>query len=150
MKRLPDWEQRLHDVIVKHAALPHVYGEHDCLLWPAAVIEAITGEDLGAEHRGKYDSLAKAYRHLGELGFDSPIDLLDSMFDRKPVGFAGRGDIALVAIPGTNMHLPAVVIGGHALAIVADSADYEGLARFPRSLWTRAWTIGEHHSGAMQ
>lgn len=151
MNRLPDWEQRLHDVIAANLTRPHEYGQHDCLLWPAAVVEAITGEDLGTPHRGKYDSLAKAYRYLGKLGFDSPTAFLDSLFDEKPVGFAGRGDLVLVEIPEAiapgGISLPAVVIGDHALAIVADAADYEGLARFPRSLWRKAWAVGEHHSG---
>lgn len=150
MNRLPDWEQRLHEVVVANLKRPHVFGEHDCLLWIAAVVEAITGDDLGSAHRGKYDSHAKAYRHLSEMGFDSPVTFLDSLFDEKPVGFAGRGDIVLVEVPNTNMHLPAAVIGDTALAIVADAADFEGLARFPRELWRKAWAVGEHHSGAMR
>lgn len=144
MKRLPDWEQRLHEAVTANLTRPHVYGEHDCLLWPAAVIEALTGEDLGKKHRGKYDSHAKAYRHLGKMGFDSPTALLDSLFDEKPIGFAGRGDVVLVHTEsGDN---PGIVMGGFAL-VVGEQGTQEGLIRAPRALWLKAWAIGEHHSG---
>lgn len=151
MKRLPDWEERFHTVVAANLRRPHVYGEWDCLLWPAAAVKAVTGKDLARGHRRKYNSLATAYRHLQSLGFDSPEAFLGVKFDEKPVGYAGRGDIVLVDVPATDgIRLPAVVIGDVALAIVADVAGYEGLARFPRSLWLKAWAVGDHHSGAMR
>lgn len=151
--RHPRWEQRLHTLIVKKRALPHDYGTHDCLIWPGLAVKAVTGEDHVSKHVGKYDSHAKAYRHLKRMGFDSPAALLDSLFDEKPVAFAGRGDLVLVAIPeeiapGVG-DLPAVV-WNDALAIVADVEGHEGLARFSRAMWRKAWAVGEHHSGDFQ
>ena len=121
MSRVPDWEQRLHDVIAANLARPHEYGRHDCLIFAGNVVKAITGKDFARGHRGKYDSHAKAYRHLKQMGFASPEALLDSLFDEKPIGFAGRGDIVLVHTEsGDN---PGIVIGDFALL------------------------VGEHHSG---
>ena len=144
MNRLPDWEQRLHDLVAANIARPHEYGRHDCLIFAANAVKAITGKDLGRGHRGKYDSHAKAYRHLKQMGFDSPAALLDSLFDEKPVGFAGRGDIVLVHTEsGDN---PGIVIGDFAL-LVGEQGTTEGLIRAPRALWLKAWAVGEHHSG---
>lgn len=154
MSRHPRWEQRLHTLIVKKRTLAHDYGAHDCLIWCGLAVKAITGDDIVTKHLGKYDSHAKAYRYLKRLGHESPAAYLDSLFDEKPVSFAGRGDLVLVAIPeelapGVG-ELPAVVIGADALAIVADAADHEGLARFPRPMWLKAWAVGEHHSGSFE
>jgi hypothetical protein len=145
MNRLPDWEQRLHDVVAKNLTRPYEFSQHDCLLWPAAAIKAVTGKDYGRGHRGKYNSHAKAYRHLKQMGFNGPAALLDSLFNEKPVGFAGRGDIVLVHTEsGDN---PGVVVGDFAL-LVGEQGEAEGLIRAPRSLWLKAWAVGDHHSGS--
>jgi hypothetical protein len=141
MKRRRDWEQRLHAIIVAKRDLPHEFGKHDCLLWTADAVKAVTGKDFGKGHRSKYKSLASAYRHLQEMGFDSPEALLDSLFPVKPIGFAGRGDIALCRTPtGDN---PGVVIGSDAL-VVGEQGETVGLVRVARKDWLKAWGVGDH------
>lgn len=145
--RHPQWEQRLHDLIAANWTRPYEHGAWDCLMWPAAAAKAVTGKDFARGHRGKYNSLAKAYRHLQTMGFTSPEALLDSLFDEKPIGFAGIGDIVLCRTPtGDN---PGVVIGGDAL-VVGEDGESDGLKRVARKDWLKAWTIGEHHSGPVE
>ena len=145
LERLPDWEQRLSALVAGNRDRPHAYGQWDCLLWPAAAVKALTGKDLGRGHRGKYRSQASAYRHLQTLGFASPAALLDSLFDEKPVAFAGRGDLVLVESESGEQ--PGVVVGQAALA-VGEQAGKEGLTAFPRGAWRKAWAVGEQHAPA--
>ena len=137
--RLSDWEQRLHDLVAANFDRPHEFGRHDCLLWPAAAVKALTGRDHGRGHRGKYNSLATAYRHLQQMGFDGPEALLDSLFDEVPIGFAQRGDLALCDFP--DGAVPGLVMGDFALIVATDGLN-DGLGRVPRSAWLKAWKIG--------
>ena len=134
--RLPDWEARLIACATANTARPHVFGEWDCLLAPAAFVEAVTGADHGKQHRGKYDSQAKAYRHLQRLGFANPEALLDSLFEEKPVGFAQRGDLVL-----SDDGIPGVCMGGFAVA-PGEEGERAGMVRKPRSAWVKAWKVG--------
>jgi hypothetical protein len=142
--RKPDWEHRLHEIIQKNRHRPYEPGQWDCLLFPAAAVKAITGKDFGRGHRGKYKSVASAYRHLKQMGFTSPAELLDSLFDEKPIGFAGRGDIVLCRTPtGDN---PGICVGGTAL-VVGEDGTAQGLVHVGRENWLKAWAVGDHHSG---
>jgi len=145
--RHPQWEQRLHELVDANIDRPYKYGAWDCMLWPAAAIQAVTGKNVGAPHRGKYRSAASASRYLRSIGFDSPEQMLDSIFEQKPIGFAMRGDLVLCRTPtGDN---PGVCYGDYAL-VVGEQGEAEGLVKVPRSLWVKAWAIGEHHSGPLK
>jgi hypothetical protein len=145
MSRHPQWESRLSALVAKRMNAPYVPSRHDCLLWPADVAKAVTGTDHARGHRGKYKSTATGYRYLREkLGHDTPESLLDSLFDEKPVGFAGRGDLVLA-----EDGIPAVCMGAFALS-VGQEGNHEGLVRVPREQWIKAWAVGEHHSGELK
>ena len=134
MSRHPKWEARLSECIGANRKRAYEPSRHDCLLWPAEAVKAVTGKDHGRGHRGKYKSAASAYRYLQMLGFTSPEEYLDNLFDEKPVGFAQKGDLVLVRTDtGDN---PGVCMGGFALV-----AGEEGLIRAPRALWLKAWGI---------
>lgn len=145
--RLPGWDTRLHELIAANMDRPHEPGQWDCLLFPAASVEAVTGADHGSAHRGKYRSIAGAYRHLQRMGFESSEALLDNLFDEKPIGFAQRGDLVLCRTPtGDN---PGVCMGDFALVVGADG-ERDGLVRVSRADWLKAWAVGEHHSGKLR
>lgn len=160
LARRPDWEPRLSDVIAANRDRDHAFGAWDCLLWPAAAVEAVTGHDFGRGHRGKYRSQASAYRHLNGLGFASPDLLLDSLFPAKGVAFAQRGDLVLVTMPEVGKaeagaaavaarKIPGVVFGDHALVVgelfAAGDLAATGFLYVPRSRWVKAWGVGDHH-----
>ena len=134
-------------MIAANYTRPYEQGVWDCVMWPAAAAKAVIGKDFARGHRGKYNNLAKGYRHLQKMGFDSPEALVDSLLDEKPIGFAGIGDVVLCRTPsGDNL---GVVIGGDALVVGEDESG-EGLKRVPRKDWIKAWTMGAHHSGPVE
>jgi hypothetical protein len=110
-------------------------------MFAAAAVKAVTGKDHARGHRGKYRSNASAYRHLKEMGFGSPEELLDSLFDEKPVGYAGRGDLVMAADG-----IPALCMGAFALS-VGQEDNSEGLVRVARDEWVKAWAVGDHFGG---
>lgn len=132
--RLPDWSQRLTAFVAAGRARAHTYAEWDCLLMPAAAVEAVTGVDHGAAHRGRYNSHASASVYLRSLGHADAEALLDSLFPQKPVGFAQRGDLVL----GSD-GVPALCLGGFAITVIEGHAGYLAVARRE---WTKAWRIG--------
>jgi hypothetical protein len=137
--RHPQWEARLQEFIVKNAARPHDWSDWHCLLFAADAIKAVTGKDLARGHRRKYKDSISAYRYLKQkLKADSPEALIDSMLDRKPVGFAQRGDIVM----GED-GIPMLCMGAFALSVAEGTT---GMVRVPREQWVKAWAVGEHHS----
>lgn len=132
--RLPDWEPRFVAWLTDIAEVPHAYGEHDCMVGLVAGASlALTGIDLGAEHRGKYHTRAEAHAYLHRLGHRGNVALLNSLFAHKPVLKAMRGDLIV-----DHKGVPGCVIGAHAVMI----GDH-GLVRIPRAAWgkKRAWSI---------
>ena len=131
MKRRGDWEAALAAYLERVRDKPYAYGQHDCLLFVAGSIKALTGKDLARGHRGKYKSATGAKRYLKKLGFSSPEKMLDSLLPAKPVGFAQRGDIVLAD------NNPGVCVGGEAVF-----AGEDGLILKPRAEWSKAWGVG--------
>lgn len=140
----PDWEERLSAWLAATADRRHRFGHHDCLMQPAGAIEAQTGRDFGADHRGRYNGAAGAARYLRRLGFGSAEALLDSILDPIPPAFAQRGDIALLQVPQGEA-VPGVVIGGEALFLI--HGEPEPL-RASRAAWAKAWSVGRRTVGA--
>jgi hypothetical protein len=132
---LPDWPARLHAFVTEHRSTPYQWGEHDCLLFAAKAVHALTGKDHRKKYRGKYSSFASAYAYMKKLGHDSPESLLDKLFDEKPVGFAQRGDLVLA-----SDGIPALCMGAFALS-VGQEGNSEGLVRVPRRDWVKAWAV---------
>ena len=71
-------------------------GEHDCALFAAGAVEAMTGDDFGADYRGRYKTLAGGYRRLKKLGFESHADLAASILEEIHPSRAMVGDLAAV------------------------------------------------------
>lgn len=80
---------------------PFKWGEHDCCLFAADAVLAMTGRDPAAAERGTYDSAAGALQLLAELGglaavaarAGEPITPLQ----------ATVGDVGLVNVNGTDL-----------------------------------------------
>lgn len=129
--RKVDWEARLNAYIAGVHDRPHAFGEHDCMIFCANAVRALTGRDLARGHRRKYRDKLSAASHLRSLGFADQEAMIDSLLPQKPVGFAQRGDIVL-----TEGGIPGVVFDGATAMIVGD-----GLVRVPRSQWLKAWEV---------
>jgi hypothetical protein len=95
MARLPDWTQRL-DAAVEAARLrPFVWGEHDCALWAAGVVYLLTGNDYGADFRGRYRSARGAAAQIARRGGLAAI-ATRALGYPVSIAQAQRGDVCLV------------------------------------------------------
>ena len=121
--RLRDWQSRLDATIAAHRAMPFAWGAHDCALFAADCVQAVTGTDPAADLRGKYRTEAGAARHIKRLGGMEAI--ADARLGaRVPVLMAQVGDVALIGADAPHF---AVCAGQHWLAAALDG----GLAVLP-------------------
>lgn len=113
MTRLPYWQVRLTDWLTATARLPFRPGRHDCALFAAGAVRAMTGVDMARGFRG-YRTLAEGKRFLRAKGFGDHIALAASVF---PISTTPHpGDLAVVATPDG----PALgVVQGRAVYVVA-------------------------------
>ncbi len=148
MQRTAGWEHRLNELFVAARKRAFVWGEHDCFLWAADAVLALTGHDPVADWRGRYTDELTALRTLRDyLGRPESLrDAADLLAERiaaeiganeASLAFARRGDVALV--DGAAHRTFAVVApNGRTLAAVTP----EGLARLPLDAGLRFWAVG--------
>jgi hypothetical protein len=96
MLRRDDWLMAYHEAMRKHSATPFTWGEHDCAILAADVIEAVTGRDLAEAFRGKYDSAESAKAIMRQHKIRSPISIVAKAFKKIPIAQAQVGDIAVI------------------------------------------------------
>lgn len=129
-RRLPDWRPRLVAYLEGVRARPFAYGSHDCALFAAGAVEAMTGIDPAGDYRGRYDSLKAGLK----LVRGTHLDVLRRDFEAIPPAFAGVGDLALIGEVG----FPAFGIfeGQHILVLRED-----GLGLMSRAAATAAYRV---------
>jgi hypothetical protein len=96
MQRLPDWKPRLTAWLSTIARKPFAHGEHDCALFVAGAIEAMTGEDPAARLRGRYTTARGGMRVLRREGFEDHVAVVAALLEDTPPAMAQVGDIAVV------------------------------------------------------
>jgi hypothetical protein len=111
IKRKPTWRSDLHGYLLSVWHKPFVWGEHDCGLFAAGAIEAMTGQNFAAEYRGRYTTLTGGLRLLKDKGFDTHADLAASLFAKAHPSRAGVGDLAAVRIDDAAIYALGVVQG---------------------------------------
>lgn len=114
---------------------PHRWGAHDCALFAAGCVAAITSKDFAAEFRGKYDDEPSAMRLLDTLGCADVGDLASRYLPEIAPHEARRGDVVL--IDGKLGPFLAIVDGRTAVGPAA-----RGLTHSPVELARRAWRVG--------
>lgn len=111
--RLHDWMPRLSALMSARLGAPFAWGVHDCCLFAADAVQAITGHDPMADLRGRYSTEREALRTVQRLG-----GLAGAAVDRMgPVvraDLAQPGDIGLGAVAGRQSL--AVCCGAHFMA----------------------------------
>lgn len=138
--RRPDWQSRFANIIREKRSSVFAFGENDCCLFAFDVIEAITGRDLGAPFRGKYDDLVSAVRVVNEYcGVKNLVAAVDkiaeecSLLEISP-RFAQRGDLGLYwDSPGPAL---GVCVGKGFAFLMPD-----GLTEIPMPSIARAWRV---------
>ena len=134
--RVPDWRARLSDEFDKGQTREFAWGSFDCALFACDCMWAETGQDMGAEFRGRYANEAEATA-LGSLA--GIAETIAARFGLPAItpGHAGRGDIVLIN-NGTEHGALAVVDFSGAYAVCPGS---HGLIRVRRHRWKRAWRV---------
>lgn len=102
LRRCEDWPAQLDAAIVEARERAFKWGEHDCALWAAAVVERMTGRDFAAELRGTYHTALGANRIIARRG--GLAEIVDDALGRDArvmVTRAQRGDV-VIATPSVG------------------------------------------------
>jgi len=134
MMRLKDWQSRFAALVAGARARPFEWGTHDCCLWAADAVQALTGRDPAAQWRGTYSSELGAFRIVFKLGGLPAIAALGGA-EIDPA-LAVTGDVGTVRWPDGIVSLG--VCGGDGRWMVAGDA---GLVTL-RDCALRVWGVG--------
>ncbi len=96
LERRPEWRIALHEVIEAHRRLPFAWGQHDCALFAADCVRAMTGLDLATGFRGSYSTAVGATKTLKRAGFKDLVALVGNYFEEIHPIRAGAGDLAAI------------------------------------------------------
>ncbi|EKF17060.1 DUF6950 family protein [Nitratireductor pacificus] len=91
------------------------WGTHDCALFSAGGVEAMTGIDFAAGYRGRYSSLAGGLRLLRAEGFATHADLAAKHFAEIHPSQAQVGDIAAIRADDAGLYALGLVQGARIL-----------------------------------
>jgi hypothetical protein len=100
MTRYHDWEKRLDEYLTKAKTQTFSWGSFDCALFVCGAVASITGVDMGADFRGKYDSCESAAEVMQAYAGGGLEQLAEKMADtlhlsEVPKFMAQRGDVVL-------------------------------------------------------
>lgn len=132
MTAQPNWHQRLDALVGASLRRPFVWGEHDCCLFAADAVLAITGTDPATGLRGTYRTEAQAQALLQQLGGLQAIGARAGQAVAPLM--AQAGDVGLVN--DGQRDLLAVCTGPHWLAPCR-----RGLAVLPFNTASMAWRV---------
>lgn len=138
MKRHDHWPSALERVIHKARAKAFRRGRHDCALFVASCIWAMTGVDFSEPFRGKYRTPDGAAALLNAQGAATLGDFVTLKLGApvKPLQ-AGRGDVAEFMTPNDGLSLGIIDNSGRRIATVAE----KGLIFIDKKSATRAWRV---------
>lgn len=136
LTRLSDWQTRLHRYLCSTRGRAMQPGQHDCCLFGAGAIEAVTGVDLAADWRGRYTTLAGGQRALKKAGYADHIALIAAHLPEAHPSEALAGDIAIVSTEAG----PAVGVVQGAVVYVLHAAG--GIGLVPMSIVQHLFKVG--------
>lgn len=132
--RLHDWQVRLEALMLERLAASFAWGSHDCALFAADAVRAITGVDLAADWRGSYTDARGAFRILEPLGGLRGVATA-ALREPVPVLMARAGDVGLVTQDDRDM---LAVCGGTHWHVPGEA----GLVALPLHMGVCAWRVG--------
>lgn len=116
MKRQDGWLTSLNTYVETVRRKPFVYGEHDCALFAAGGVLAMTGVDPANAWRGKYTTLAGGFKLLRKAGFDNHAEFAASLFEEVHPSLSQLGDLA--AMPVEDGVFALGIVGGAMIHVV--------------------------------
>lgn len=134
LTRKQDWQLHFEKCVSDNYNKKFEWGTHDCWLWSANLVLAITGEDIAKEYRGKYNSARTALEIIKTYGGIS--ELCTKYVGKEPVSplFASVGDLVLIEY--LRQEAMAICDGRTVLTTGSD-----GLLSLPISTTIKAWRI---------
>lgn len=130
-RRLRDWQPRLAALIAQRMQHPLVWGRHDCCLFAADAVLAVTGADVAVDLRGTYSTAEGADQLLQRLGGLAEL-CIERLGPVIRTALAAPGDVGIAQVAGVR---GLVVCGGaHWLAVGPHS-----LQPLPSDIVLRAW-----------
>jgi len=133
--RREDWPEQLAAAVKEAETKPFQWGEHDCCLFAADIVLAMTGEDPAVAFRGRYRTATGAKRALTRYGRGSVPATVDALFGaRHRPQMARRGDLLLAAT--AQGEAVGVCVGPH--GVFAAPA---GLTRVPLADCLCSWRV---------
>ena len=134
--RRPDWPERLALLLESRHRMQFAWGVHDCCLFAADAVEAMTGSDPAANWRGSYSTEAGAEAIIGRIGLEGMVAAALEAFGAGACdpAFAQRGDVVLVLVG--NQPTMGVCTGDAVAAPGPDGLVFVGLGDV-----LRAWSV---------
>ena len=144
LQRTTHWATReLHDFLESSATKSFQWGVHDCCLFAADAILAMTGADIADAFRGKYNDEASAFSLIKSVTGGSTVAgaaeycALQYGLEEYPFPLmAKRGDLAVVEESGRLIAGIVHLTGRHVVSVGED-----GLKRLCISTVQRSWAV---------
>ncbi|MBB5709448.1 DUF6950 family protein [Sphingomonas xinjiangensis] len=136
LSRAPDWEERLSVYLDRVRDEPFKWGSHDCALFAAGAVKAMTGTDPAADFRDTYTNRTGAAAALQEHGAGTLLKTVTSWLgEPKHPAFAQRGDVVI-----KDRNTLGVCVGLHSW-FVGEEHGAQGLVALPTANCTKAFTL---------
>jgi hypothetical protein len=136
MKRYSFWRTALFNYAQAVAAKPFQWGEHDCALFAAGAVQAMTGEDFAAGYRGRYSTLTGGLRHLRKAGYADHAAMAEALMEEVHPSLAQIGDVAAIDVEG---HIALGIFQGERIYVLRPGAD--GIGTVSRLSAARAFRV---------
>jgi hypothetical protein len=144
IQRKLNWDtQHFHQFLLDHADKPFAWGSHDCALFAASAVEAITGVDVADDFRGKYTTQLGALRTISKVtGGSTIVDAVihcaakHGLTEHAHPLMAKRGDLVIIDNAGTLIAGVVHLNGRHVVSV-----SETGLVRLPITNIVRAWSL---------
>lgn len=136
MQRHSYWEEALTTYLDTVAEEPFKWGSHDCALFAASAVQRMTGVDIAADFRGRYDTAKGAALALREVGEGTLFRTIKGWFGAPVnVHFAKRGDLVM-----RNATALGVCVGLYSW-FVGEEAGHHGLVVLPTAACSYAFHV---------
>lgn len=134
--RRHDWTDRLFATVEAYRCVPFEWGQHDCCLFTARVVDAMCDTDYAGQLAREYHNERSALAYIARMGgLESALTAwLDQPLPR--VAMIRRGDVVLFRDAGGTSAV-GICIGA---TIVSTSPDGQALA--PISAAFAGWRVG--------
>ena len=144
IKRKEHWATRdFHQFLIDHASKSFEWGSHDCALFAANAVQAITGTDIADDFRGKYTTQLGAFRTISKVTSGSTVAdaaaycaAKHDLTEHEHPLMAKRGDLVVIN-NGGDLIAGVVHLNGRHVVSVSET----GLMMLPITNIVRAWSL---------